>query len=511
MNETQRKQVTENAKYLREVRPIDPEEIQAYIEGTPHPAAVRQVLREQATELGVIEREDGCFEPVNAEPISVPFHGVERLPEELTRTVENMLIEQFGPGWPDGESGEQLRAVVRDFKQQYLAGGAVTYDEVTALGYVIYHLPPYYAASQYVLSDLVDDGLVPGHLRVLDVGAGVGGPALGLDALLPTDTLVEYHAVEPSEAGSVLTELLDATGRNFHPAVHSTRIEEFDPKTAIGSEDEGAPEFDLALFGNVLSELAEPERILTETMEWLAPDGTVVAIAPADKNTATQLREIERTVEREAGATIYAPTVRLWPGEQPESESWSFRRHPDLTVPSFQQQLDNGKRTAYEREKEGEPNEKRQPGSNDATVTGTNGDGIQPAGAGEFVNVDVQYAYSLLRRDGTTAVDVQPDRSRVAKFKETERHVTDRIDCLVLKLSHDLTEEGNPLYLIGDGSQKVDHFAVMTKETSLNDDLVTAPYGNPLLFENVLVLWNDDEQAYNLVVDEETIIDRVPP
>jgi hypothetical protein len=29
--------------------------------------------------------------------------------------------------------------------------------------------------------------------------------------------------------------------------------------------------------------------------------------------------------------------------------------------------------------------------------------------------------------------------------------------------------------------------------------------------ENVLALWNDDEEAYNLVVDAETVVDLVAP
>ncbi|MFT4946559.1 MAG: hypothetical protein ACI8TL_000795, partial [Natronomonas sp.] len=69
MDDTQRSQVRDNAKYLREVRPIDPAEIHEYIEGQPHPAAVRQVLRESALDLGLVEREDGCFEPASADPV----------------------------------------------------------------------------------------------------------------------------------------------------------------------------------------------------------------------------------------------------------------------------------------------------------------------------------------------------------------------------------------------------------------------------------------------------------
>ena len=63
--------------------------------------------------------------------------------------------------------------------------------------------------------------------------------------------------------------------------------------------------------------------------------------------------------------------------------------------------------------------------------------------------------------------------------------------------------------VVGDGSERVDHFAVLAEQTVLNEALVTAEYGDVLRFENALVLWNDDEAASNLVVDGETVVDRV--
>jgi len=94
-------------------------------------------------------------------------------------------------------------------------------------------------------------------------------------------------------------------------------------------------------------------------------------------------------------------------------------------------------------------------------------------------------------------------------MESMDEHVTDRINLLAVKLSHDLSEGDNPLFLIGDGSQQVDHYAVLTRESGLNRDLGAAPYGSILEFENVLVLWNDDEEAYNLVVDAETVVDAI--
>jgi SAM-dependent methyltransferase len=492
MNDEQRSQIRDNARYLQAVRPIDPAEIHEYVEGRPHPAAVRQVLREEAPDLGLLEREDGRFEPVPDEPLSVAFEGIEEFPRSVGRTIEDLLVEQFGPGWPDGESGARLRSTVRDFKQRYLHGATVTYDEETALGYAIYHLPSYFAAIQHVLAELASADLLDSHLRVLDVGAGVGGPALGLAAFVGPDALVEYHAVEPSPAADVLERLLAETGRNVHTTVHRERIERFEPSGA----------FDLVLFANVLSELENPAEQVERATGWLDPGGSVVALAPADRNTAIGLRTVERRVEERGAATVYGPTVRLWPHERPASTSWSFVRKPRLAVPPVQRRLDEGERAASE---PGGPG--RADGESESAGE------REPArlpGDGEFVNVDVQYAYSVLRRDGRQAIEFRPDQGRVAKLAASERHVTERIDCTVVKLSPDLSEGGNPLFLVGDGSQQVDHFAVRTDPSTLNTPLVTAGYGDLLHIENTLVLWNDDEGAYNLVVDSETIVDRIP-
>jgi SAM-dependent methyltransferase len=286
--------------------------------------------------------------------------------------------------------------------------------------------------------------------------------------------------------------MLDETGRNVHATVHRTTAEAFDPLTVVDVEesetdtegdarDDGP--FDLLLFANVWSELADPEAVVRDYVDALATDGTIVGLAPADRNTAIGLREVERAVAERGPCTVYAPTVRLWPGVSPSDECWSFDVKPDLDVPGFQRRLD------------------------DAATKDSDTD---PASDGEFVNVDVQYAYTLLRRDGRRRYDFDLNASQVARFADAADHVTNRVDCFAAKLSHDLSEGGNPLFLLGDGSQQVSHFAVLTRESALNAALPEADYGEVLGFENVLVLWNDDERAYNLVVDDETVVDRVP-
>ncbi|ERH05625.1 MAG: hypothetical protein J07HN4v3_01228 [Halonotius sp. J07HN4] len=447
--------------------------------------------------------------------------GTRRVSKPLQQALEDLLVERYGANWHRGDSGADLRTAIREFKADYLDREPVEYDDTTAVGYAIYHLPAYYAAVGYVLSTLTERGLLPRSIRVLDVGAGAGGPALGLhDFLFGGDgagdggndddggnnddgdasgideraASVDYHAVEPSAAADVLDRLIDETARNFRPTIHRTTIEEFeydsvgqgDPDDSnaadAGDSDTGdAGGFDLILFGNVLNELDEPERVLDTAFEYLAPDGSVVALEPADRNTATGLREIERAVADDGDeATVYAPTLRLWPDATPSDRGWSFDVQSDLDTPAFQQRLADG---------------------HDDTEADVEPDAYR--------NVDVQFAYSVLRGDGERRYPFQASRDRHAKMAEMDNHVTERIDLLGVKLSHDLSDDGNSLYRIGDGSQSTDHYAVLIKESGLNRDLAAAPYGAVLAFENVLALWNDDEAAYNLVVDAETVVDSL--
>jgi SAM-dependent methyltransferase len=462
MNEAQRAGVRENAQYLRNVRPLDPEEISEYVTGQPHPAAVKQVLREIAPDLQLVERSDGTFVPVTDEPLPAQGHTVETFPERYGRALEDRLVERFGADWQAGTSGDRLRERLRTVKERYLHGASVEYDALTALAYAIYHLPDYYAAVQYPLDSLAADGLLDRSLRVLDIGAGVGGPALGLaDFVTATDgTLLEYHAVEPSAAADVLEALLAETGQNVHTTVHRETAEAFAPDG----------EYDLVLAANVLSELDDPVAVLERYREHLAADGSVLALAPADRETSIALRATERAIED--GYTIYGPTVRLWPGERPTDECWAFDVRPDIAAPPFQRRLDEA----------GE-------------------------GDGTFLNTDVQCSHFVARRDGRRRITADPDPDRWAKMADMEAHVTERIDVLGAKLSHSLADGGNPVYKVSDGSEATAHFAVLVDGTALNERLRTAGYGTLLAFENVLALWNDDEAAYNLVVDDEAVVD----
>ena len=463
-----REAVRDTAKYLRQVRPIDPAEIQAYVPGQPDPRTIRQVLREQAMALGLAEGADGLFRPAATGPFQPEFEGVTALPERYETRVTDLLVDRYGPEWYRGETGQAIRDRIDRLKADYFDGRSVRYDMDVALAYAIYHLADYYATTQYIVAELAQDGLVPSQARVLDVGAGVGGPALGLIDLFDVDRapdehpILEYHAVEPSAAADVLEAVLGDGPRNVTKRVHRQSAEEFDPGGG----------YDLIFFNNVLSELDTPVETAARYLDAIEDSGSLVLVAPADRTTSIQLREIERELEAR-GTTVYGPTVRLWPNDRPTDTCWSFDQRSDIEVPSVQELLSR---------------EAERPAS------------VQ--------NTSVKYSYSVLRRDDTRRYDVALDQSNVAKLADMETHVGSRIDLVVAKLSQNLSEGGHPLFKISDGSESSSHFAVLVNETELNRDLRTGAYGDLLQITNGLALYNDDKEAYNIVVDEETMVDR---
>lgn len=462
--------VRDAARYLRSVRPIDPEEINEYVEGQPHPALVRQTLREEAYDLGIVERPDGTFVPVDDDPVPAADWTPASFPDRHEEALRDLLVERLGLDWASGASGDRLRERLAEVKERYYRASSVDYDETTALAYAVYHLPGYWAATGYVLDRLARAGRLSRRLRVLDVGSGVGGPALALFDLLPDEVAVDYHAVEASDPAADVFDAVVDLPASARVAVHRERVEAFD----AASE---AP-YDLVLCANVLSELDDPAGVAASLFDDLAADGTFVAVAPADRNTATGLRRVERALADDGPGTVFDPTLRLWSDARPGDDCWSFDVGRTLAPPGVQTDLDDA--------------------------------GAGGPGDGSFVNTEVRYAYALVRRDGRRRVDVRADPERHARLAESERHVTKRVDALVVKLSHDLTDgSGNPLFLVGDGSQSVDHFAVLARESALNRALREAPYAAVLSVENALLLWNDDESAYNFVVDGEAVVDRV--
>lgn len=456
--------IVDAARYLRSVRPIDPAELTEYTAVDTDPERVASVLRDRALELELVEREDGTFVPPGEAPIESTGLPIESLPPALDELLVDRLTTRRGSEWATGEAGMSFRAVVRDLKARYLEGGDPGYDSDDADAYLLYHFPRSYVATRYVIAELVEAGLLGRSLRVLDIGAGVGAHLAAIDAIAPEDALLEYIAVEPSPLVEHLEAVSSTTGRNTHVTVHRSPFE----TAAV----EGT--FDLVLLGNVLSEVNDAEVFARRALDVVDADGSLVCIAPADPRTSVQLRRVERALEYRA--SVFSPTIRLWPGRRPTDECWSFVEHPPISTPTVQRDL------------------------------AAEADDRAP-----YINTEIRTSYSILRPDGRRRYPIDASDARVVALGDVESAVGDRVDALAVKLSGDLAEAANPVYRIGDGSQDVPVFAVHVAPGALSTALPSAPYGAVLRLDRTLVLWNEDEGAINLVVDDETLVEQVAP
>lgn len=163
------------------------------------------------------------------------------------------------------------------------------------------------------LGELAGRGALPAHrpLRVLDLGAGCGAMSLGIVSSLeaaagPGETAFAIKAIDRDVdalriCGSALRKLADH--RNIVVDV-TTRAADVDTTSL--------PASDLIVLGTVLNELAAPARValIQRALAALSPDGAVIIIEPALRDTSRALHELRDDILRAGSAHVFAPCTR---------------------------------------------------------------------------------------------------------------------------------------------------------------------------------------------------------
>ncbi|XGI84555.1 methyltransferase domain-containing protein [Halorutilales archaeon Cl-col2-1] len=448
---TERDEILDTVRYTAKAHDFTTEEIDNYLPFDADPDEVRGVISDNVYDVSVGETEEGVFTRVEGDEVEVDFDP--GISDRIESNVGGILEEEI-------KSERQILEYIDSLRGSY-PGSGVEYTAEDCLAYLVYHFPAYYVEAKHVLSDLP----LKDRMRVLDVGAGVGANALGLHDLLPSQTAVEYTAVEPSEAAEYLERLLSETRTTF-----GTNVEK---ETAGSFSPEADERYDLILFFNVLNELSDPVDVLEEYIEYLSEDGSLVVVDPADLETSVPLREIQREFHHDY--TVYGPCTYLW-DEKCGGRCWSFDS-VGFEPPDFARSY-VGDRDAYVRD-------------------------------------EVKYSHFVLRKDGRTRRSYDARRSEEAMMDEMSENVGRRIRVTAAKMSGDLSDDdkGTEVYKVCDGSAKSEHYAVLRDETEFNRYLRDADYGEILRLEDVLVHYNPNEsedvpESYHLVVDDESVVAR---
>jgi len=411
------------------------------------------------------------------------FLAARRIPRALERCIEEYITKKTGKPWDDPVILERLRRSITAQKNDYWNAPKkrrLAYAKgYSVLGYLAYHFPVYFMQAEYLMQTLATAGLLRQEMRVLDVGTGPGIIPLAvadfasrLDNLSAEIWSIE-QAEEHREAFRFLRDAFSQSMRNviIHPPLQA------DIRTMADEKIPGP--VDLLVFSNVINELEDltveqQADLVLRFAGHVAPDGTILITEPAEEITATRLRVLSLAL-RDCGLAIHSPCSFIWGTRCEPSRCWSFERQPDIRPTHLMEAL-AACREPY-----------------------------------RYINTDIKYAYVILRRDSAVQHPYRtPPGAKVARFSKLHQHINRRINVIAAKMSDDLGSPKTRVFKLCDGTAAKPVYAILPAyhRNPANDTIVSAPYGAIIELQNVLVRFNRNHDAYNLLVSRNTRVTK---
>ncbi len=414
---------------------------------------------------------------------SADFFKNSRIPPAVDGAIIEYIAKKTGKSWNDPVVLERLRRAIVAQKAGYWKSDRKRKPAYTkgysVLGYLAYHFPVYFMQTEYILQDLAGAGLLKPEIVILDVGTGPGVVPLAvadffsrLDHASASVFSIE-RSEENIEAFRFLRQAVFPVKGNttLHTPVQAD-IREIDDRKIPGPVD-------LLVFSNVVNELetATIDDAVDLVMQFsghVRQDGTILIVEPAEEVTATRLRVLTRALQ-DRGLTVHSPCPVIRATRCDPSRCWSFMTRPTIYPTRLMETL-----AACDE-------------------------------AYRYLNTDIKYAYAILRKDGTTRQDVLvPPQAKVARLSKLHQHINRSINVVAAKMSQDLGDRKTHVFKICDGTAAKPAYVVLPEyyRTASNDLIMKEPYGGILEFRQVIVRYNRQHDAYNLLANRNTGILR---
>ncbi len=410
------------------------------------------------------------------------FFQAPEVPDYIQRLVEDYVERKTTKAWDDPVVLDRMRNAILVQKRRYWKGHRVHYQKAyQVLGYLAYHAPVYLVQFEHILWQVIGQGLAKAHMRILDVGTGPGVvPLATIDLLGRVGTgSADIYAIERSEEHLEAYNALVPTAAAAQGDAVRVKSPIRADITALAGE-ELPDRIDLVIFSNVLGELRDMEieeraDLVTDLAERLAPDGTVIIVEPADLENATTMRQTVHALT-DRGLTTYSPCSFIWGTTCNPERCWTFEQKGNIRPTRLMERL----------AEEGE--------------------------AYRFINVDIKYSSALLRKDGRVQHTYRvPPGAKFARFSHLHRHRDRTINVIAALMSGNLGDDRTGVYKVCDGTPAKPVYAVVpaTLRGPNRDILDELSYGDIVGFSKILVRYNQDHDAYNLVILPRTRIKPV--
>lgn len=410
------------------------------------------------------------------------FLETSRVPRKLERLVESYIEKKTGKKWDNPAVIEKIRKAILDQKEQYWKEGAkrkISYEKgYSILGYLAYQFPVYFVQFEHIFYELALDGVLKDRMKILDAGSGPGTVSLAI--------IDFYNRQNTGEAKVYAMEMYDENIEAYssivpeYASVKSKISIEPPIKADISNLNmEAIPDnLDLIVFSNVLNELRvktieQRAEIVTKIAEKLSGDGSIIIIEPADKVNSIEMRNLTTELMNK-GLGVYSPCSFIWCAKDKcrSKECWSFEQKDDIQPTGLM------KKTSETDE------------------------------PFRYLNTDIKYTYAVLRKDTLTRNKYQvPPRAKFARLSKMQIHVGKRINVVASKMSRDLGDRKNMIFKLCDGTSQKQVYAVIPAHGvgPGNEALRNADYGDVIGIENVLVRYNEEKDAYNLLIGAASI------
>ncbi len=409
-----------------------------------------------------------------------------RLPPLVEKLIESYIEKSCGKNWHTGETARLLRENIVKQKEEYWKGES-QYPDIRIISYLLYHFPVYFCQFQYILLDLLKNGLLTTKMSILDAGSGPGTITLStLDFLqklfdvyskenIDVKMNVRIDSIEKVQGNIDCYKEL-TSGYLSKIALEQANITINEPVRAPVETAKIQKDIDLIVFSNVLAEMkiAPAERAsVVERIASGSKNPTAIIIEPADLVNSKALRVIQHELFKK-GFSIFSPCTFIWGLGCSGENCWSFYEPGNIQAPGFMKKI-AGMEEPY-----------------------------------RYINTDMKFSFVVLRKDGLTKHAYQA-KGKFVRLSNLKKHIEKRINVVGSVMSGNLGDEKNLVFKICDGTTSIPCYAVLPAYhmTDKNKSLLEAGYGDIVEIYGALVRENKEFSSYNLLVNRNTIVEEV--